>query len=266
MKQRSVVLTAGYDKAFNIAGLAELLRRDGATVAGILVCTPFSWSRAKSLASQRGFGFFRDAAQRLLSGRSAGNASGADPVEEYLQTLGVKLQSLSQWAATHAAPFQSVQNLNSDSAIAFLQSCNPDYVLYGGGGILKKRFIEAAHGNVLNAHSGPLPSVRGMNACEWSILLGCSPTVTIHFIDHGIDTGPVISALPVAVLPADDMQKLRRRCLQLGIVGLQQAVSESAAKTTAGESEPAFRQCFVMAPAMRQLAERKLRQLQSRLT
>ena len=38
-----------------------------------------------------------------------------------------------------------------------------------------------------------MPEIRGMNAVEWSILLGYEPSITIHLIDRGIDTGNILS-------------------------------------------------------------------------
>jgi phosphoribosylglycinamide formyltransferase 1 len=37
---------------------------------------------------------------------------------------------------------------------------------------------------------------------------------TVHFVDHGTDTGPVIAQSTVAVLPDDDEETLRRRILE----------------------------------------------------
>ena len=67
-----------------------------------------------------------------------------------------------------------------------------DVVIQGGIGILKPDMLSAARLGFINVHPGRLPGYRG-NACpEWAVLRGDPVYATAHFIDIGIDTGPVI--------------------------------------------------------------------------
>ncbi|HVS12048.1 MAG TPA: formyltransferase family protein, partial [Planctomycetota bacterium] len=172
-----LLLTAGYDRALHAVALAELVRRDGHELAAILVVSPFNLARARALVRQRGRRFLLQAARRL-AGRLGGAAT--DPVERLLDQHRIEHRSLRAWTREHRVPLRSVPSLNSQKAIAAACRARADGVLYGGGGILGQRFLDAVGGRVLNAHSGPLPAFRGMNACEWSILLGHPPAVTIH--------------------------------------------------------------------------------------
>jgi folate-dependent phosphoribosylglycinamide formyltransferase PurN len=113
-----------------------------------------------------------------------------------------------------------VPDLNHDRSIEFVRASACDGVLYAGGGIIRGRFIDAARGRILNPHSGPLPEIRGMNACEWALLLGLPPAVTIHFIDEGIDTGGVVSQIPIGVEQGDTVESLRGKCVVAGINGI----------------------------------------------
>ena len=64
-----------------------------------------------------------------------------------------------------------VREINSQKATDFLEKDNKkSTVIYSGGGILKNKFLKLAS-SVINAHAGPLPEIRGMNAAEWSALL-----------------------------------------------------------------------------------------------
>ena len=67
------ILTAGFDRAANIAAVAELLTRRGHSVAGILVVSPFNIQRVRRLTRQRGRTFPIVAARRLL-GRGESSA------------------------------------------------------------------------------------------------------------------------------------------------------------------------------------------------
>ncbi|MDD3267050.1 MAG: formyltransferase family protein [Burkholderiales bacterium] len=57
-----------------------------------------------------------------------------------------------------------------------------------------------SHGNIINAHSAVLPYARGMYALEQIVAennynkFKCAVGSTIHYIDHGIDTGTIIKA------------------------------------------------------------------------
>jgi methionyl-tRNA formyltransferase len=99
-----------------------------------------------------------------------------------------------------------------------------------------------------------------MNACEWSVLFGLEPTVTIHWIDAGIDTGPTIAQATVPVCPTDDLASLRERATVTGVEALCRHVTALADTAPAARPNgPLSRQCYVLAPALRELAEAKLR-------
>jgi phosphoribosylglycinamide formyltransferase-1 len=68
---------------------------------------------------------------------------------------------------------------------------------------------------IMNIHPGLLPSFPGLHAQRQALahgarIAGC----TVHFVDEGTDTGPVIVQAAVPVLPGDDEQMLTRRILE----------------------------------------------------
>jgi phosphoribosylglycinamide formyltransferase-1 len=67
---------------------------------------------------------------------------------------------------------------------------------------------------VLNIHPALLPAFPGVHAQKQAIdygvkLAGC----TVHFVDKGTDTGPIIAQAAVPVLPGDDEASLGKRIL-----------------------------------------------------
>lgn len=250
-----LLLTAGYDGAPHVIALAELLRRARHEIVAVMVVSPYSVARGRQLLVQRGRKGFVGLIWRAL-GAKAPKAGQRDHVAELLRENAITERSLRRWCESNRASFHTVKNLNAPKAIHLLHSYAPQGVIYGGGGILKDEFLAAAAGCVLNAHSGPLPQIRGMNACEWSVLLGLAPEVTIHFIARGIDTGAVVERIAVPVNPTDSIATLRAKCVRLGIEGL-------ARKATALLHKPPLspphggrhRQCFVMAPVLLELLE-----------
>ncbi len=251
-----LLLTAGYDRALHAVALAELAVRDGHELASVLVVSPYTISRARSLARQRGRGFLLHAARRL-AGRTA-DIPTEQAMEAQLRGLGVRHRSLRAWARERQVPLHTVTRLDSARSVRLAREARVDAALYAGGGILRLPFLEALGGPVLNAHSGPLPDVRGMNACEWSLLLGHPLAVTIHLIDEGIDTGRVVDRLELPVEPGDTLETLRGKCIVLGVEGVRRAIAGLTAQPAPATASAAVgRQCFVMAPVLRELAERR---------
>jgi methionyl-tRNA formyltransferase len=83
-------------------------------------------------------------------------------------------------------------DMNSPGMLRDLRRLAPDYIVWGGGGILKPETIETAPCGVLNAHPALLPWVRGCGVVGHSVELGIPIGVTLHYIDKGIDTGSII--------------------------------------------------------------------------
>ena len=257
MKPQRLLLTAGFDRALSVVALGELLTREGHQVVGVLVVSPYSLKRLRRLIRQRGRGILLQSARRLLG--MGGGGGGTDPLAEFLDAESIPERSLRTWARRRQVDYQVVPTLNGERAIAFLQASRIDGVLYGGGGILRSVFLKAAEGRVLNAHMGPLPEIRGMNACEWALLLGLPPSVTIHVIDRGIDTGGILESIPVSVEPGDTIEMLRARATVLGVQGLVRGAQRLAQPLPTRSANPApGRQCFVLAPVLRELLEFRL--------
>ena len=78
--------------------------------------------------------------------------------------------------------------------------------------LLRRCFLERFPGRVINTHSAPLPEFPGPHPIHDVLAAGVPETAaTVHYVDGGIDTGPVIAAERVPVLPGDDEQSLRDR-------------------------------------------------------
>jgi phosphoribosylglycinamide formyltransferase-1 len=78
--------------------------------------------------------------------------------------------------------------------------------------LLRRPFIDRFAGRIVNTHSAPLPEFPGAHPIEDVLAAGVSQTAaTVHYVDEGIDTGPVIVAEPVPVLEGDTVETLRAR-------------------------------------------------------
>jgi phosphoribosylglycinamide formyltransferase-1 len=78
--------------------------------------------------------------------------------------------------------------------------------------LLRGAFLERFPGRVINTHSAPLPEFPGPHPIHDVLAAGVPETAaTVHYVDGGVDTGPVIAAERVPVKPGDDEHSLRAR-------------------------------------------------------
>jgi phosphoribosylglycinamide formyltransferase-1 len=101
-----------------------------------------------------------------------------------------------------------------DVALAeWLQSRGVELVVLAGYmHLFRKPFFAYYGGRIVNTHSAPLPEFPGAHPIEDVLAAGVNETAaTIHYVDEGIDTGPVIRAERLPVLPDDTVESLRAR-------------------------------------------------------
>jgi phosphoribosylglycinamide formyltransferase-1 len=92
-------------------------------------------------------------------------------------------------------------------------SWQPDLVVSAGFmRILGPEFVDAFPGRIINTHPALLPSFPGAHAVRDALAHGVKVTgCTVHVIDHGVDTGPILAQRAVDVLPDDDEASLHER-------------------------------------------------------
>jgi phosphoribosylglycinamide formyltransferase-1 len=98
-----------------------------------------------------------------------------------------------------------------DAAIGdWIEGLSADLVcLAGYMQLLSGDFVARFRGRVVNVHPALLPSFPGLDAIGQALAAGVAETgVTVHFIDEGIDTGPVIAQREVPVPEDGDRAKL----------------------------------------------------------
>ncbi|GAB3708370.1 phosphoribosylglycinamide formyltransferase [Amycolatopsis oliviviridis] len=89
----------------------------------------------------------------------------------------------------------------------------PDLVVSAGFmKILGAEFLARFPGRVINTHPALLPSFPGAHAVADALAMAVKVTgSTVHFVDAGVDTGPIIAQEPVIVESDDDEHVLHER-------------------------------------------------------
>jgi phosphoribosylglycinamide formyltransferase 1 len=87
-------------------------------------------------------------------------------------------------------------------------------VLAGFMRILTPLFLDAFPGRVMNIHPSLLPAFPGVDAQGQAFRAGVKVAgCTVHFVETGVDSGPIIAQVAVPVLDGDDAAALRARIL-----------------------------------------------------
>ena len=101
-----------------------------------------------------------------------------------------------------------------DRALAAeLAAHEPDLVVSAGFmKLVGPAVLDAFGGRLINTHPALLPEFPGAHAVRDALDAGAAVTgATVHVVDAGLDTGPVLAQREVAVLPGDDEARLHER-------------------------------------------------------
>ncbi len=95
-------------------------------------------------------------------------------------------------------------------------SYRPDWVVSAGFmRVLGPAFVDAFPGRIVNTHPALLPAFPGAHAVRDALAYGVEVTgCTVHLVDHGVDTGPILAQRAVTVEPDDDEACLHERIKQ----------------------------------------------------
>jgi formyltetrahydrofolate-dependent phosphoribosylglycinamide formyltransferase len=122
-----------------------------------------------------------------------------------------------------------------DRALAAeLAAFEPDLVVSAGFmKIVGPAVLGAFGGRLINTHPALLPAFPGAHAVRDALAAGVPVTgATVHVVDAGIDTGPVLTQREVPVLPGDDEARLHERIKDVERELLVQTVAEIVTETT----------------------------------
>jgi phosphoribosylglycinamide formyltransferase-1 len=101
-----------------------------------------------------------------------------------------------------------------DAAIAaWLADLGVDLIVLAGYmQLLEPGFVERFRGRILNVHPALLPSFPGLDAVGQALAHGARVTgVTVHLVDEGVDSGPIVLQRAVEVPPDRDRAELEER-------------------------------------------------------
>jgi folate-dependent phosphoribosylglycinamide formyltransferase PurN len=244
------------------AHLAQL----GFVPVGALTLPP--WDRATLVRKLGQWGLgdsLRFAATKLAPGKSQTREQVRNPYLEKILRRGENVfRNLKEVADHYSFPVVTVRDQNSARATARLKRWSSDLAIFTGGNILREELLNLPRLGVLNSHLAMLPEIRGMSSPEWSLVCGVPLGITLHFMDTGIDTGPIVLRREFAVADnSSSLSDLRNQMIAKGIELIGEAVAGLDRGTIAAVPQAdreKDRQFFVMHHLLKALAEHRLRQ------
>jgi phosphoribosylglycinamide formyltransferase-1 len=104
--------------------------------------------------------------------------------------------------------------------------------------LLGERFLERFPGAVINVHPSLLPAFPGMRAVEQALAYGVKVFgVTVHFVDSGVDSGPVILQRALELPGARDPEEVRAALRPVEHLLLSEAVRRFAQRELQADPE-----------------------------
>ena len=78
--------------------------------------------------------------------------------------------------------------------------------------LLTPAFLDRFPDAVVNVHPSLLPAFPGAHAVEEQVAAGVAESgATVHLVDEGVDSGPILAQERVSVLPTDTVESLHER-------------------------------------------------------
>ena len=149
-------------------------------------------------------------------------AAGKIPADVALVVSDVESAGILSHARDRKIPAQFIPpgkfrtKLDEEAERAFvgaLQEAKVDLIVLAGFmRVLKGEFLRAFEGRIVNIHPSLLPSFPGLEAWKQALDHGVKVTgCTVHFVDAGVDSGPIIGQQTVPVLDNDTSESLIQR-------------------------------------------------------
>lgn len=130
-------------------------------------------------------------------------------VLERAQRLNVRAFSFEVKEFTNKAAYE-------EALLQLLQEQQIDLIVLAGYmRIIGKTLLSHYSNRILNIHPSLLPSFPGLHGIKDAYEYGVKVTgVTVHLVDDGVDTGPIIAQEPVMILPEDSLESLEEKIHQ----------------------------------------------------
>jgi methionyl-tRNA formyltransferase len=247
--------------------LAHLLAREpGIELVGIVVRRPWSWGRIRGELRRDGPRLLKKVYQKLVLGDAAFKSSPQRNLLTVAKESGLTAKTLQEIAAQTGCTCLTVGDHNDQQSLDFIRAQTPDAIAFTGGGLIRRDLLGIPKLGVLNCHMGLLPPYRGMDVVEWPVLEATANApplgLTVHYMDAGVDTGPLLRHEKFHLETGDDFARIRERLTARMPTMMFEVLRDLRDQRVipAAQNAADGRQYYVLHPRMHAVAQRKLAQ------
>jgi len=251
--------------------LHGLLKDPSVEVAGVVVRDHRNFHRIRSEFRRDGRRLIQKFIRKYLLREKAYDGVHGENLAQLARIVDLPKGSLRTMAVEASLPYLICDDLSDEKCEKFLRLHQPDLIAFTGGGLIRQNILQIPRLGVLNCHTGVLPLYRGMDVVEWTALEGALKKigfgVTLHYMNKGVDTGPIIRVVPCEPLQNDTFSTIRMK-LEVEMVTAMltgiHAIAENEVEAQPQQPRDG-RQYFVMHPRMKIQASARLeKQLHNR--
>jgi methionyl-tRNA formyltransferase len=242
----------------------ELIKQSESDLIAVYIRKLWSLKRVRTDLRREGPRLLQKIYSKLIIGEQRQVGEVKSPLAVYARERGLEARDLPGLALQHDIACQTVNDFNDHHCVQSLSTLEPDLIVFTGGGLIREQIIKIPRLGVLNCHSGLLPQYRGMDTLEWALLesQGDLPEVglTLHVMDKGVDTGPILRQHVESLHPGDTLEGIRARLEPEMVRLMSQGVYDLAQGTLRAEPQDpgSGRQYFVIHPRLRERAASRL--------
>lgn len=241
-----------------------LTKEKDVELSAVIVRSIWNAQRLRSEFTRDGGRLIKKIYQKLVVGDQRFSGYNGKNLTALAQQRDLPFKTLKEFTRDQNIPYLVVSDLNHPKSLQILQSIKPDVIMFTGGGLLRPPLLKTPRIGVLNCHTGILPQFRGMDVVEWTAVeekvnsIGFG--VTLHFMDNGIDTGPILLKEKISPASNSTFEEVRAELealmVDLMIQGVRGLRDGSLVSIPQVLSEG--RQYFVMHPRVKMTAKARL--------
>ena len=259
MNRDNIIITASHINSLPTQILVEFLRRKDIKIHSVITVSIFQGKRIKRILKNYDFAYLINKVKEAIFSNQKFNKNLL--LKDLANDMNFTPNGLKKWCKKYKVNLLTVNDINSDKSINYIKKINNRIILYSGGGIFKKNFLKECK-IIINAHAGPLPEIRGINAAEWSLITNCRSEITVHFINEGIDTGDIIKSYLYDRSKCKNISNLREKAIITGIKGLVDVIENKLYKKIKIKKiiKPAnlSKQYYAMSPLLKNFIDSKI--------
>lgn len=262
MKNKKIIVIAPSPYGFYANSVIELLKMKEYEVVGV-VLKKFTVARFISEFRRDGKRLISKIWKKLILREKAYSNTSPNlyDIIQFRRDKNLSVQNVFEFQKS-GTKILKTNNLNSIEVEQFLNSLEPAVIAFTGGGLIRENIIKKAGFGILNCHMGVLPKYRGMDVVEWPLLNNepQSVGITAHFMDKGLDTGPILQIEKVSLQNLNSVLELRKRFEPIMVDTMVNTVIDVIEQkiTPKPQEEIDGKQFFVMHPSLIKKAQENL--------